>query len=238
MSQVFKLEALFKLQFMITAKRTRLLIPTLITSLILSLNTFAYNSNTDDSAAITNKKPVRIYNATRLSAEKPIIDGVLNDSCWKTGEWAGNFTQWIPNEGAKPSFPAYVKILYDNKKIYVAIRAVDNEPEKISKRAGRRDELPGDAAGINFDSYDVSENNNSIVDYSFNNPDFSFVQFRSNLVFRWEYRPGSQIYIVWLQDRTNFEQPGAENVNNTMGKIKSTFPNNIFLVKINYWFSL
>lgn len=51
------------------------------------------------------KKPVRIYHTVRLTTVKPQIDGVLNDDCWKTGEWSRNFTQWIPNEGAKPSQP-------------------------------------------------------------------------------------------------------------------------------------
>ena len=77
----------------------------------------------------------------------------MDDPCWKTGEWAGDFFQWIPDEGAKPSQPTEVKILYDDKNIYVAIKAYDNEPDKIAEKAGRRDEFQGDIVGINFDSY-------------------------------------------------------------------------------------
>lgn len=95
----------------------------------------------------------RIYQTERLTTEKPKIDGSLNDVCWSTGTWSGDYTQWIPNEGAKPSQPTQVKILYDDQNIYVAIRAFDNEPDKILRRAGRRDELSGDMAGICFDSY-------------------------------------------------------------------------------------
>jgi hypothetical protein len=109
----------------------------------------------DDS---TKKKlaptpPVRTYTTTRLVGEKPKIDGVLDDNCWKTGEWAGDFTQWIPAEGKQPSQPTYFKILYDDQNIYVAVRAVDREPEKIQRKAGRRDEFAGDILGICFDSY-------------------------------------------------------------------------------------
>jgi len=46
-----------------------------------------------------------------------------------------------------------MKILYDDKNIYVALRAFDSEPKKISRKAGRRDELYGDIMGVNFDSY-------------------------------------------------------------------------------------
>jgi hypothetical protein len=100
----------------------------------------------------TGFKP-RIYQTERLTVEKPKIDGSLKDVCWSTGTWSGDYTQWIPNEGAKPSQPTLVKILFDDKNIYVAIRAFDSEPGKIIRRAGRRDELTGDVAGICFDSY-------------------------------------------------------------------------------------
>ena len=108
----------------------------------------------DDKDTVNNNlnKPKRIYYTTRLTTERPVIDGVLDDNCWKTGEWAGNFTQWIPKEGAKPSQPTQINILYDDNNIYVAIRAFD-DPDKIIRKAGRRDEFNGDMVGINFDSY-------------------------------------------------------------------------------------
>lgn len=109
--------------------------------------------NPKDSLANQSIKPVRIYNTTRLTTAKPTIDGVLNDDCWKTGEWAGDYTQWIPKDGAKPSQKTVLKILYDDKNLYVAFRAFDKEPSKISRKAGRRDELTGDMLGITFDSY-------------------------------------------------------------------------------------
>ncbi|HAH24422.1 MAG TPA: hydrolase, partial [Prolixibacteraceae bacterium] len=95
----------------------------------------------------------RIYNTTRLTTSKPTIDGVLNDPCWNTGEWSGDFTQWIPKEGALPTEKTQVKILYDDKNLYVALRAFDHEPSRISRKAGRRDEMTGDIMGVNFDSY-------------------------------------------------------------------------------------
>jgi hypothetical protein len=91
---------------------------------------------------------------------------------------------------------------------------------------------------LNGNSYGVSENNTASIDYSFSNPDFSFSQFRSNLVFRWEYLPGSYIFFVWSQDRTNFIIPGDNSVNAAMGNLRNIYPNNILLMKINYWFSL
>ena len=99
--------------------------------LIFSLNADAFSLISNGDSTVTREKTSkRIYNTIRLTTEKPKIDGRLDDPCWKTGEWAGNFTQWIPNEGAKPSQPTEVKILYDDDNIYVAFRAHDTEPEK------------------------------------------------------------------------------------------------------------
>ena len=127
----------------------------LVFGLYYSISSFASDNELvrDTIQPKNTHKFVRIYTTERLSTPKPVIDGALNDACWKTGNWAGDFVQWIPNEGAKPTFPTFVKILYDDKNLYVAIRAIDREPQKISRKAGRRDELTGDMAGITFDSY-------------------------------------------------------------------------------------
>ncbi len=84
---------------------------------------------------------------------RPDIDGKLDDECWKHGTWAGDYHQFIPNEGAKPSLSHEFNMQYDDKYIYVAIRGFDGEPEKIQRLAGTRDEFAGDIMGVNFDSY-------------------------------------------------------------------------------------
>ncbi|MCU7552090.1 carbohydrate binding family 9 domain-containing protein [Chitinophagaceae bacterium LB-8] len=109
--------------------------------------------NVNDTIKKLTQRPPRVYHTNRLFTEKPVIDGKLSDACWKTGEWSGDYTQWLPNEGARPSQPTQLKILYDDKNIYVAIRAFDSIPQKIIRKAGRRDEFLGDMAGICFDSY-------------------------------------------------------------------------------------
>jgi hypothetical protein len=113
-----------------------------------------YTGYSQDTAI--NRKPdekLRTYTTMRLTTPKPVIDGKLDDDCWKTGEWAGDFIQFVPKEGAKPSLPTKMKILYDDKNIYVAMRAYDNEPDKIQRYAGMRDEFVGDIMGVTFDSY-------------------------------------------------------------------------------------
>ena len=126
--------------------------------LLLAIPCFVYSisgiyAQTNLADTSTNTKPLRVYNTTRLTTAKPTIDGVLNDPCWETGQWSGDYIQWIPKEGDKPTEQTQLKILYDDKNLYVALRAFDKEPSKISRKAGRRDELTGDVMGVTFDSY-------------------------------------------------------------------------------------
>ncbi|HYK90422.1 MAG TPA: DUF5916 domain-containing protein, partial [Acidobacteriota bacterium] len=98
------------------------------------------------------KYPARIYRSLRLSGQPPVINGRLDDPAWEEGEWAGDFTQQMPKEGAKPSQPTELKILHDDRYVYVAIRAYDN-PALVHRYPGRRDDFSGDIVGICFDSY-------------------------------------------------------------------------------------
>ena len=72
---------------------------------------------------------------------------------------------------------------------------------------------------------------------TFKDPNFSFLQFRSSLVFRWEYKLGSTLYFVWTNGKTI-----NQDIGNTISSIVSdlvTKPgDNVFMVKFNYWFSL
>jgi len=98
------------------------------------------------------KYPPRIYRTVRLDGVPPAIDGRLDDAAWAQGEWAGDYTQQIPIEGAPPSQPTELKILYDDRSVYVAIRAHD-DPSQVHRYPGRRDDFTGDIVGVCFDSY-------------------------------------------------------------------------------------
>jgi hypothetical protein len=112
---------------------------------------YLLQKDTISKQSTSPKQPV--YTTSRLETAKPVIDGKLDDECWKKGTWTGDFHQWIPKEGAKPTYPTELNIQYDDKNLYVAIRAYDGEPGKILRQAGVRDELAGDIVGVNFDSY-------------------------------------------------------------------------------------
>jgi hypothetical protein len=63
------------------------------------------------------------------------------------------------------------------------------------------------------------------------------MQFRSNLVFRWEYKLGSTLYFVWAHDRSDYSA-AYHPVNDIAGDLFGLRGNNVWMVKFNYWFSL
>jgi len=113
----------------------------------------AADENFQDTLLKSKTPQQPVYVSSRLVTSKPVIDGKLDDECWKHGTWAGDFTQFVPNEGAEPSYPTELNIQYDDRNIYIAFRCYDGEPDKILRLAGLRDEQVGDIIGLSFDSY-------------------------------------------------------------------------------------
>ena len=89
------------------------------------------------------------------------------------------------------------------------------------------------------ENYEFDENQDQVVDYEVENPDFNFVEFRSNMVLRWEYTPGSTLFLVWNQNRSdNLPLNRNYRMNSLSDGLWNTYPNNIFLIKYTYRFIL
>lgn len=88
------------------------------------------------------------------------------------------------------------------------------------------------------EEYAVDEDRDGNIDYTFDDPDFAFVQFRSNLVLRWEYIPGSEIFLVWSQGITGDGDPSNHLFRSLNNQILDKQPDNTFLIKATYRFVL
>ncbi|MBL7885537.1 MAG: carbohydrate binding family 9 domain-containing protein [Flavobacterium sp.] len=88
------------------------------------------------------------------------------------------------------------------------------------------------------DGYDIDENTDGVVDYSIGNPNFSQVSFNSNLVVRWEYIPGSEIFLVWSQGIFGQGNSKDDLLTGINDQIFGRKPENIFLIKATYRFVL
>ena len=96
------------------------------------------------------------------------------------------------------------------------------------------------SAQINYEDGEflIDENMDGETDYTFGDPNFNFMQFRSNLVARWEYKAGSELYLVWSQGNTpdTDDYMGQSLNENLFNNLLGQKANNIFLVKLTYRF--
>jgi hypothetical protein len=73
------------------------------------------------------------------------------------------------------------------------------------------------------------------VPFTIDNPDFNYRSLRGNAVFRWEYRPGSTLYVVWTQMRSNQVLNGDFQFGRDRTALFGAAPDNILLVKASWW---
>ena len=59
--------------------------------------------------------------------------------------------------------------------------------------------------------------------------------FRTTNVLRWEFKPGSTLFLVWQQARENDAVPGGFRFGRDTRGIFAVPPHNVFLVKLAYW---
>jgi uncharacterized protein DUF5916/cellulose/xylan binding protein with CBM9 domain len=67
------------------------------------------------------------------------------------------------------------------------------------------------------------------------NFDFNLRSLRGNAVLRWEWRAGSTMYFAWQQRRQDIANVGDFEFDRDRQALFGTRPDNIFLIKVNYW---
>jgi len=79
--------------------------------------------------------------------------------------------------------------------------------------------------------------------FELSDPNFNQRSVRGNAVLRWEWRPGSALFLVWQQNRSGrltWDSAGADRVGDfALGRevpgIFDLRPDNVFIFKISYW---
>jgi hypothetical protein len=125
---------------------------------------------------------------------------------------------------------------------FVATGAFDRFKEYAAPRTNEKVEY--DAAQISpifadgrVTGYTLDPDRNpATTAFTFGNPDFNFRSLRGNAVLRWEYRPGSTLFVVWQQQRSEAEPFGDFEFSRDAGAVFRSPPDNVFVVKVSYWF--
>lgn len=87
-------------------------------------------------------------------------------------------------------------------------------------------------------AYGIDENRDGTTDFNFPNPDFDIKEFKMNSVIRWEFKPGSSLYVVWSQNRYSKLHRSISSMRFFSLDLLDIPAHNIFLIKISFWFSL
>lgn len=74
--------------------------------------------------------------------------------------------------------------------------------------------------------------------FGFNNPDFSYNSMRANFILKWEYTLGSSLYFVWTHGQEYYEQNGEFEFKRSLENLTDADPDDIFMIKASYWFSM
>ncbi|HKK63056.1 MAG TPA: DUF5916 domain-containing protein, partial [Bacteroidales bacterium] len=83
-------------------------------------------------------------------------------------------------------------------------------------------------------AYAVKESKTGLDQYNIDNPDFQVNEFLSNLVLRWEYNPGSFLYLVWSQSRNDIVPESDFNFKRDFSEVWNIYPTNIILLKASF----
>lgn len=124
-------------------------------TLLVFLSVSLLGNAQQDSIVPFEKAYKRVYDIQKVTGQKPLIDGRLDEDFWtKQGEWSDRFVQIIPYERAISPSPTRVKLFYDDKNIYVGVYCKDAVPEKMNRFIGNRDDNSlGDLISVAFDTY-------------------------------------------------------------------------------------
>ena len=73
------------------------------------------------------------------------------------------------------------------------------------------------------------------IPFTISNPDLTEASLRGNAVFRWEYRPGSVLYVAWTHSRAADTTFGNLELSRDRDALYATRPDNILLIKASWW---
>ena len=97
--------------------------------------------------------PVTLAAAAR-AVRAPVIDGRDDEEVWRSAQPITDFRERDPREGAAPRYQTVAKVAFDERNLYVFVRAFDPEPATIRRVLTRRDNFPStDRVFVCVDSY-------------------------------------------------------------------------------------
>ena len=93
------------------------------------------------------------------------------------------------------------------------------------------DQLAHDPATM---TYTVDPGRGESGPFTFSDPDFSYKSLRVNTVLRWEWRPGSALFAVWMQGRESAANPSETSLGRDLDELLASPATNTLEVKATF----
>jgi hypothetical protein len=142
-----------------------------------------------------------------------------------------NGTRWVGNSGGQSVFADL-----NRDELYLEASA----SVMLNRNLSVQFSTQGLATGLDYAKYRYYLGGNRYSDpISGPNSDYNYSEMNSTLLIRWEYRPGSTIYLVWTRSRPEFDQTANNlDISRDVERMFSGNAENLFLIKASYWMSM
>lgn len=202
--------------------------------LFLPLTLAPLEKNKNQTAALPEAK---VVHAVR-SAEPVKVDGLLKTETFGTRYVFGRIDQTVLSSEIRLNWTFTPMLtLQAYLQPFIAVGAYDRFKELARPRVYAYDIYGEGTSAISYSEgrYTVDPDGTGTArSFSFWNPDFNVKSLRGTIVLRWEYHPGSLLYLVWTQNRADYSHPGDLRLGRDLGDLLSAPGDNIFLVKVSY----
>lgn len=85
------------------------------------------------------------------------------------------------------------------------------------------------------DVYLVDDDGDGVADFGFDVPDFNFRELRSNVVLRWQYKPGSTAFLIWSHGQSDVVTDGRFDLGHDLRALGNADSEDVVMVKVTYW---
>lgn len=121
---------------------------------------------------------------------------------------------------------------------FIAVGSYSNFKEYVRPESNEFLVYGEDGSSIEYgDGYVIDPTGGNADDeFTISNPDFNFKALVGTLVLRWEFSPGSTMYMVWTHNGTNFEDPGDFSLGRDLKNLANADADDVFALKLSYWF--
>lgn len=233
----------YEFNFNISSDNRKPIVANLYGYTFQSQNSNRYETGLDlefrPAANITLKlSPFYSFNDENAQWVKSVADPLAADTYGRRYIFA-NMNQHTFGSGIRLNWifnPALSLQLY----VQPLISSGDYDNFKELKRGSSYDFLVYGEEGSTFNKENYiadPDGNGPAKNINVGNPDFNFKSLRGNAVLRWEYMPGSVLYLVWTQTRSDYEENGKFKFSQNFNRLMEQKPDNIFMVKFTYWFN-